>query len=250
MFAELDWPVLLWGIVGAIVVVAAVWKVVSDLGAFHPVDVSTSRHLRVFITGGSRGIGLALARKFVSLGDSVVIAGRKKAHLDEALEGLRALAGEGVVVDAVVGDVSDYESISAAGRVAQERLGGRVDLWLQNAGVTQPSLSPLKDTPADTVEGIVRTNCLGPLFAVKAATTLLSAQDSGGHVFIMDGAGATGMATPNFATYGYSKAGIPQLLKSAQGESHGTGVVVHGMSPGMVLTDLLLRSVSVGCGRS
>jgi len=77
---------------------------------------------------------------------------------------------------------------------------------------------------------------------------LMADQPSGGHVFNMEGAGSDGLATPRYTAYGATKAGIGQLCRSLQSESEaaakqgkGAGRVgVHNLSPGMVLTDLLL----------
>lgn len=66
----------------------------------------------------------------------------------------------------------------------------------------------------------------------------------GGRIFLMDGAGSRGTATANSATYGSTKAAMPQLLRSLAAEVKQSKVSVHLASPGMVATDLLLKGVS------
>lgn len=67
---------------------------------------------------------------------------------------------------------------------------------------------------------------------------------AGGRVFLIDGAGSRGNATANTASYGSTKAAMPQLLRSLASELRNTNVSVHLASPGMVATDLLLKGVS------
>jgi chlorophyll(ide) b reductase len=123
-------------------------------------------------------------------------------------------------------------------------LGGKPDIWLHNAGAAQPENKPLVDTDPADIERVVLTNSLGTLITVRAAMREMAGSPRGGHIFLMDGAGADGMVTANFATYGYTKAGVPQLLGSLKREAKGTGLVIHALSPGMVITDLLLKKVS------
>jgi chlorophyll(ide) b reductase len=96
------------------------------------------------------------------------------------------------------------------------------------------------------VHRIVTTNLGGALLCTHAALRLMGRQPTGGHIFNVDGAGAGGAPTPKYAAYGTTKAGIAQLHRSMQAEAivatraFGNPVAVHTLSPGMVLTDLLL----------
>jgi len=96
------------------------------------------------------------------------------------------------------------------------------------------------------MEKIVRSNVLGTLLCTKKAVNLLKSQATGGHYFMMDGAGSRGDGTARFATYGFSKAGLPQFLKSMQKElkldPECKNVRISLLSPGMVFTSLLLGS--------
>lgn len=231
----------LWG--GALALAsAAAWmlwrKLGAELGFSHSVSTG-KRGLRVVITGGSRGIGLALAREFVQLGDKVCIVGRNGAALDKAAKELSTT--EGAVVRGAVADITSASDVKAMMESAVAALGG-VDIVVHNAGAAQPVNAPLTDTPAADIESVLRVNCLGSLLVSREAIATMSAS-GGGHLFLMDGAGSDGMTTPSFATYGFSKAGLPQLIRTLNRECQGRGVVVHGMSPGMVLTSLLLRRV-------
>eukprot|EP01138_Halocafeteria_seosinensis_P015067 gb/GECG01015380.1/.p1 GENE.gb/GECG01015380.1/~~gb/GECG01015380.1/.p1 ORF type:complete len:325 (+),score=37.17 gb/GECG01015380.1/:1-975(+) len=204
------------------------------------VDKSPERNLKIVITGASRGFGKALAREYVRLGDSVLLAGRNKDTLQDTVQELIPLKykKEQNILSFVV-DVQNYQEMQALTTFAEKNLGS-VDTWINNAGVSQSEKQILADTPVETIDQIINTNVLGSLYGTKCAAQLMLAQKGNGHIFNVDGAGSQGMATPRFAAYGFSKAGMPQLLKSLQKETKDTKVGVHLLSPGMVLTDLLL----------
>ena len=87
------------------------------------------------------------------------------------------------------------------------------------------------------MQQVVQTNLLGALLCTRAALQIMSAQESGGHVFNMDGAGADGNATPNYAVYGATKSGIAHMMSTitAECESTNVDVGVHTLSPGAFL---------------
>ena len=111
---------------------------------------------------------------------------------------------------------------------------------VNNAG-TNPAAKPFLDFHPHELERVVSTNMLGSLLCTRHALRQLSSQSGGGHVFTMEGAGSSGSATPRYAAYGATKSGLRQLQASLREEGRGGGVGVHTASPGMVLTDLLLR---------
>jgi len=198
--------------------------------------------LNVLITGGSKGIGFALATKFVQLGDNVVITSRSESACAEALIQISAHAkNDDVRVKYVVCDITNSESLEKLPASAVEAIGGPIDIWINNAGMDQPEKLPLYETPPEDIKAVVYTNGLGTLLATRTALRLFVKQGFG-HAFIMDGAGSNGMITKNFATYGWTKAGFPQLLKTLSSEmSSFKDIGVHLLSPGLVLTDLLLN---------
>ena len=130
-----------------------------------------------------------------------------------------------------------------------KELGG-LDLWVNNAGCTQPRRALITDTPEEDVVNVVGTNLIGTLLGTRAALTVMATQATGGVVVNVDGSGSRGTATPRSAAYGSSKAAIPQLTKTLSREaaalqesSDGGGCcTVHAVSPGMVTTSLLLGS--------
>jgi len=119
---------------------------------------------------------------------------------------------------------------------------GGVDIWVANAGLSMEGKVNVREAAPEALEAIVRTNLLGPMFSARAAFGVMAGQPDGGKVFLVDGTGAWGNATPGNAAYGATKRGLTQFLKTMQSEAQGTGVRVHMCSPGMVVTDLLVNS--------
>lgn len=234
--------------------------------------MESHHHLCVVITGSSRGLGLAMAKEFLARGDSVVVSGRNAATLSAAREILLPLAtASGQTVVSCVCDVSKAEDCETLARTASKELG-KIDVWINNAGMTQHPKAPLASTPPTTIYEVLSTNLLGAIFGCRAAITAMGDQARGGTIFTMDGAGSRGNGTPNSLAYGASKAALPQLAKTLATETKGSmvrtsshtvdallslhysvvltswrvhvcvlQVRTHLASPGMVTTDLLMR---------
>jgi chlorophyll(ide) b reductase len=115
---------------------------------------------------------------------------------------------------------------------------------------------PFLDASAEDIKAVTQTNLLGTLLCTRAAMSAMSTQSRRGHIFNVDGAGADGDATPGYAAYGATKAAIAHLMPSVAAEAaaaaaQGSDVAaappagVHTLSPGMVLTELLLAGATV-----
>ena len=203
------------------------------------------RHqLCVVVTGSTRGLGFALAKEFVQHGDSVVVNGRSASSVEAAKASLLPYATEkGQQVLGCVCDVADATQCDALASKAQAGLG-KIDLWVNNAGMTQHPKAPLAQTPPSTVVEVVSANLLGTIFGCRAAIGAMSTQPTGGTIFNMDGSGSRGNATASSLAYGASKAALPQISKTLASETRGTAVRCHLASPGMVTTELLLRDAN------
>jgi chlorophyll(ide) b reductase len=100
---------------------------------------------------------------------------------------------------------------------------------------------PLVEFSDEEISQIVSTNLTGSLICTREAIRVMKKQPKGGHIFNMDGAGSGGASTPLTAAYGATKCGLRQLSGSLLQECKGSRVGIHTASPGMVLTELLLR---------
>ncbi len=159
-----------------------------------------------WITGGSRGLGLALATSLVGDGWNVVIDGRDESVLHDAVDALSAVPGGGEV-QAIVGDVADRRHrIALLDAVSGD---GRLDLLVNNASILGPSPQPrLADYPIDEFEHVLAVNVTAPLALIQATLPLL--RESGGTVVdITSDAAVEGYA--GWGGYGSSKAALEQL---------------------------------------
>lgn len=225
---------------GCVAAVGVAWAVLRR----RQPEETGARQLNVVVTGSTRGLGFALAKEHVRHGDSVMISGRRPAVVEEArreLEALVTVPGQKVAGHACdVASLTGCDSLAAAAKLTL----GSIDLWVNNAGVTQHPKAPLVSTPAETVQNIVATNLMGSIFGCRAALRIMLEQGHG-CVFNMDGSGSRGNASPRSAAYGASKAAIPQLSKTLARElPRDSGCCVHTASPGMVTTDLLLKDAT------
>lgn len=210
-------------------------------GTTHP---SSSK--AVVITGASRGLGYALASCFLAAGDRVLLTSRSAATAEAAAAELAAEHNAQALGAAC--DVRDWQQVSALANTAVEQLGG-IDVWINNAGASQVGKVPVEHTDPESLATILNTNLLGAMLGAKAALSVMRDQPGGGQVWLVDGNGARGNATPGNAVYGASKRALTQLLKSLAAECRGGQCSVHMLSPGMVATDLLFSVRGFVCER-
>jgi NAD(P)-dependent dehydrogenase (short-subunit alcohol dehydrogenase family) len=184
----------------------------------------------VVVTGGSRGIGRGLARELAQRGAEVVICGRDRATVEGTAWEL------GVV--GVPADVCHEPDVQRVWDTAVERFG-RVDVWINNAGISAPR-KPFHELPLATARDVVCTNLLGAMTGSAVAVRGFLGQGHG-QLWNMEGFGSNGMKTPGLATYGASKRAVTYFTEALRKDLKGTSVQVGLLSPGIVATDLLVR---------
>lgn len=190
------------------------------------------------VTGGTRGIGLGLARELLERGHQVEICGRSAASVDAALGQLRAGLADPGRVNGIATDVSDRAAVQALWDHAVATFG-RVDIWINNAGLSAPR-APLAEQPVDVVDAVVQTNLIGAFNGSATAQAGMAAQAGGGWIWNMEGFGSRGEHQPGMATYGASKRAVQYLTEALVRDTKGTPVKVGFLSPGIVATDLLV----------
>jgi NAD(P)-dependent dehydrogenase (short-subunit alcohol dehydrogenase family) len=178
------------------------------------------------ITGGSSGIGLATAKRFVKEGAYVFITGRRQAELD------KAVAEIGGNVTAVQGDVSSLDDLDRLYKeVAAKK--GRLDVLFANAGIAEP-----KPTPAVSPEDYDKTfdvNARGVFFAVQKALPLMK---DGGSV-ILNGSGIWQKGIAMYPTYAATKAALRSFVRTWTAELASKGIRANVISPGPIETPIL-----------
>jgi short-subunit dehydrogenase len=189
----------------------------------------------VVITGSTRGIGRGLADAFLARGCQVVVSGRATADVDRVVRELQSRYPGRVAGRAC--DITDAAQIEALWTHARERFQ-RVDIWINNAGMSIRR-GPLHEARPADIEAIVSINLTGALLANRIVIAGMLAQGQG-QVWNMEGFGSNGATQPGMAAYGATKRAIHYLNKALQKELKGTAVQVCTLSPGIVVTDLLV----------
>lgn len=192
--------------------------------------------MRVVITGSTKGIGLGLAREFLERGHDVVVSSRASAAVEKAVAELRAVFPGRKVVGKVC-DVADYGQVQALWDAAVAGLGG-VDIWVNNAGRDNAKV-PFFMLPPDEYAKTVDTNLVGLMHCNRVAIPGMYRQGSG-MIWNMEGFGSDGAVRPTIAPYGATKYALRYFTKAMIGELKDTPVKVGYLSPGMVVTGLLV----------
>ena len=178
----------------------------------------------VLVTGGNRGIGLAIAQAFVALGDRVAITARN-GQLPAELEGSDVLV--------VQADVTDTAAVDAAFDRIEAELGP-VEVVVANAGVTRDGL--IMRMSDDDVDAVIDTNLVGSLRAARRAAKGMLRLRRGRIVFVSSVVGLLGSAGQ--ANYAASKAGLVGLARSLARELGSRGITANVVAPGFVDTEM------------
>jgi 2-dehydro-3-deoxy-L-rhamnonate dehydrogenase (NAD+) len=184
------------------------------------------------VTGGSRGIGLAVASLLGRRGAHVAIAARGGDALAAALESLRT---QGVSCSGIALDVRDEDAVTAAvdGLVAER---GALQILVTNAGTSGPP-ADLWETPTGFFDDIMRVHLYGTFFCLRAAIPHMLGAEYGRIVTMASVAGKEG--NPQKAPYSAAKAAVIGLTKSVAKELATSGVLVNAVAPTVIETELL-----------
>ena len=183
------------------------------------------------VTGGSRGIGRAIALKLAEAGCDVAVlyAGRK----DAAEETVQQLQGLGVRAICVQCDVSDENQAAAAFKQVSEELG-LPDILVNNAGIVRDCLTMRMS--AENFRAVLDTNLTGAFNMIHACLPGFLRRRSGRIINISSVSGM--MGNPGQANYASSKAGLIGLTKTIAREVASRGVTVNAVAPGFIETDM------------
>lgn len=190
------------------------------------------------ITGGSRGLGLALGRALALAGSSVVLVARHPDALAVAVDDLRRAGGR---VHGIVADLGDKEAIH---RIAGEAaaLTGPIDILINNASELGPTpLRLLLDTECEDLERVLGVNLIGPFRLIKAVAGAMALRGRGVVVDISSDAAVE--AYPRWGAYAVSKAALDHLTRIFAAELDGTGVRFLAVDPGEMDTRMHAEAI-------
>jgi 3-oxoacyl-[acyl-carrier protein] reductase len=183
------------------------------------------------VTGGSRGIGRAIALRLATQGADVCFSYKGNAGAaDETSAAIEALGRKAVAVQA---DVSEPEAAELLIKTALAELG-KVDILVNNAGITRDDL--IMRMSIDAWKAVIDTNLSGAFYATKAVTRPMLKAKGGRIINITSVSGQAGQMGQ--ANYSSAKAGLIGLTKATARELASRGITVNAVAPGFVLTEL------------
>ncbi|MDG2428031.1 MAG: glucose 1-dehydrogenase [Acidimicrobiales bacterium] len=183
------------------------------------------------VTGGSRGIGLAVACAFAAQGARVVVSSRRSEACDEAVASIRSSGGEATAVPAHIGRLEDLERLVAATVGAY----GGIDILVNNAA--NPLALPIGSITEDAYLKSFDVNVRGPLFLFQSCLEHLLVSDHAAVVNVISAAAF--LSTPGAALYGAAKAALLHFTRSMAAEYATAGIRVNALAPGPTDTTMV-----------
>lgn len=192
------------------------------------------------ITGGSRGIGRALAKSYLVEGAKVSIAARTISELELSVEELKDLGMDCVI--AIPGDVAKRENVK---NIVNKTMNcyGKIDILVNAAGVQSP-IGTLIDIDAHEWANNININLIGTLLCCKYVLPYMISRKKG-KIINFSGGGAVS-PRPNFSAYACAKAGIVRLTETLANEVKDYAIDVNAIAPGAVNTKMLEEIIDAG----
>lgn len=187
------------------------------------------------ITGGSRGIGKAIAQVYSREGANVFICGRKKGDLKKAAQEIRAMGGE------VSWSAADIARVTEVKRLVREVLGryGTVHILINNASILGPR-EPLRDYPLSSWEEVMRVNLTALFVVTKEVLRVMIQHKVGSIINLSSGVGRVGKA--RWGAYAVSKFGVEGFTQVLAEEVKEWNVRVNAVNPGGTRTEMRVEA--------
>jgi NAD(P)-dependent dehydrogenase (short-subunit alcohol dehydrogenase family) len=187
------------------------------------------------ITGGSRGIGRAIAAAYGRVGARVFICGRNLVDVEDAVREMRARGGE---IDGVAGDISRAQDVQRIVAAPLERFGA-IDVLVNNASVLGPR-ETIAEFPLEAWEEVIRINLTGLFLVTHEVLPAMLARRSGSIINVTSGVGRAGKA--KWGAYAVSKAGLEAFTQLLAEEVESAGIRVNAVNPAATRTQMRARA--------
>jgi 3-oxoacyl-[acyl-carrier protein] reductase len=182
------------------------------------------------VTGGSRGIGAAIAKRLAADGASVAITYAKDASAASAV--VKAIEADGGKAIAIQADAANAEAVKGAVEKAVASLG-RLDVLVNNAGTAIPK--KFEDTTLEELDRVIDINIRGVFVTTQAA---LKHMNDGGRIIMIGSCVGERMLTPGLAPYSATKGAVKMFTQGLSREVGDRGITVNNVQPGPIDTDL------------
>jgi len=181
------------------------------------------------VTGGSRGIGRAIAEGYARQGAQVFVCGRDEMNLRVAIDEMRKSGGE---IEGLAGDVGNREDVRRIASTAVERYGA-IHILVNNASILGPR-ETVANYPETAWEEVLRINLTGLFLMTRAILPVMLAQQTGSIINVTSGVGRQGKA--QWGAYAVSKAGLEALTQVLADEVGQDGIRVNAVNPAATRT--------------
>jgi 3-oxoacyl-[acyl-carrier protein] reductase len=182
------------------------------------------------VTGGSRGIGAAIAKRLAADGASVAITYAKDATSASAV--VKAIEHDGGKALAIQADAADTEAVKAAVEKTVATFGG-LDILVNNAGTAIPK--PFEETPLDEIDHVLNLNVRGVMVVTQAA---LKHMKSGSRIIMIGSCVGERVIAPGLVAYSATKGAVKMFAQGLAREIGGRGITVNNIQPGPIDTEL------------
>jgi 3-oxoacyl-[acyl-carrier protein] reductase len=182
------------------------------------------------VTGGSRGIGAAIAKRLAADGASVAITYTRGA--DAAASVVKAIQRDGGKAIAIQADAADAEAVKAAVEKAVATFG-RLDVLVNNAGTAFPK--PFEESTLEEIDRVIDINIRGTLVATQAA---LKHMKSGARIIMIGSSVGERVAAPGLVPYSATKGAVKMFSQALAREIGSRGITVNNVQPGPIDTEL------------
>jgi 3-oxoacyl-[acyl-carrier protein] reductase len=192
--------------------------------------MSKLAHKVALVTGGSRGIGAAIAKRLAADGASVAITYAKDASAASAV--VKAIELDGGKAVAIQADAADVEAVKGAVEKAVATLG-RLDVLVNNAGTAIPK--KFEETTLEELDRVIDINIRGVFVTTQAA---LKHMNDGGRIIMIGSCVGERMMTPGLVPYSATKGAVKMFTQGLSREVGSRGITVNNVQPGPIDTDL------------